>query len=84
MSITEIADKTFNSVVVNMDNKRFLRCKFANCTLGYAGGQCEWDRNTSFVGCSWKFQDAALRTAIIFMLGVSADLPNLSPYSRAW
>jgi hypothetical protein len=69
MALTEVADKPFNTAIVNMDGKRFTRCKFTNCKLRYTGGECEWDNNTTFVACSWEFQDAALRTAKLFMLG---------------
>jgi hypothetical protein len=71
MALTEVADKTETATVVHMDNKRFVRCKFTNCTLRYTGSQCEWDANTSFVQCSWKFEDAARRTTEIFMLGIN-------------
>ena len=71
MALTEVANKTQISTVIDMDNKRFVRCKFTDCTLRYAGGQCEWDNNAAFIQCSWEFKDAARRTAEIFMLGLN-------------
>ena len=63
MAITEIKNKSFSARnVVNMDSKRFFGCKFSNCILRYTGGQCEWDKNTSFDRCTWEFLDSALRT----------------------
>ncbi len=53
---------TFNSAVVDLDNKRFLGCKFLNCTLRYAGGELEWDKDTTFVSCHWDFFHSAKRT----------------------
>jgi hypothetical protein len=70
MALAEVADKVFHTAIVDMNNKRFVRCKFTICTLRYAGGQCEWDANTSFVQCVWEFKDAAQRTVAIFMLGL--------------
>jgi len=62
MAIAEVKDRVLSNAVIDMDNIRFFGCKFTNCTLRYKGGQCEWDRNTTFVGCHWDFLDAAKRT----------------------
>jgi hypothetical protein len=69
MALAEVADKTYLAAIIDMDNKWFVRCKLTNCTLRYAGSQCEWDANTSFIQCIWEFKDAARRTTAIFMLG---------------
>ena len=53
----------FTNSVVDMDGKSFTSCEFVNCTLRYKGGECEWDKYTTFSGCSLALQDAAQRTA---------------------
>lgn len=62
MTIAQIHDENFRDAVIDMDSKRFFGCIFTNCTLRYAGGQCEWDKNTTFSGCAWQFIDGAIRT----------------------
>ena len=54
--------ETVLSAIIDMDNKKFVGCKLTNCTLRYAGGQVEWDKNTTFIGCRWDFFDSAKRT----------------------
>jgi len=73
MALTEIQDREFLDAIIDMDHKRFFRCKFKTCTLRYTGGQCEWDKNTSFDRCTWEFLDAAQRTIKIFVLGTSGS-----------
>jgi hypothetical protein len=65
---------TFFSQTVDLDDKRFISCKFTNCTLRYKGGQFEWDEHTSFIGCRWDFLDAAYRT--IKVLNISTSDPT--------
>ena len=69
MPITKIENVTKTAVFVDLDNKRLVGCKFTNCRLGYAGGQCEWDANATFYGCTWELRDAAARTMRIFSFG---------------
>jgi len=66
--------KTFFSVTIDLDNKRFIGCKFTNCALRYKGGQVEWDKNTSFIGCRWDFLEAAERTIKVRNTASSGDL----------
>jgi hypothetical protein len=54
MKTTSVSNKTFSSAIIDMDNKRFVGCKFEHCALRYAGGKCEWDKNTIFDGCAWE------------------------------
>jgi hypothetical protein len=61
-AITKVPNGVFSNSDVDMDNKRFFNGKFINCTLMYAGGQCEWDEYTTFKRCTWKFSGAADRT----------------------
>jgi hypothetical protein len=67
MSVTQVKNETFTHAVIDMDNKRFFGCKFKDCMLRYAGGQCEWDEYTSFEACTWLLQDAAQRTVVTLM-----------------
>ena len=69
MSVAEIKNESFSRIIVDLDNKRFFGCKFTNCTLRYAGGQCEWDQNCAFESCSWELIGAAARTLRILGLG---------------
>ncbi len=68
MAITQIQNDTFRDAIIDMDSKRFFSCVFTNCRLRYAGGQCEWDKNTIFTRCTWEFVDSALRSKQIFDL----------------
>jgi len=43
--------KRFFSAIIDIDAKRYFRCNFTNCTLRYAGDQCEWDKDTVFISC---------------------------------
>lgn len=62
--MTEIKNETFTSAVIELDDKRFSSCKFIACVFRYKGGEWESDgRNTLDARCTWKFEDAALRTA---------------------
>ncbi len=40
MLIPTIENEVFTKVPVEMDDKRFLGCKFSGCTLRYEGGKC--------------------------------------------
>src|SRR6266851_7989798 len=71
MAITQIQNDTFRDAIIDMDSKRFFSCVFTNCRLRYAGGQCEWDKNTIFTRCTWEFVDSALRSKQIFDLILS-------------
>jgi len=46
MLIPTMENEVFTNVAVEMDDKRFLGCKFSGCTLRHAGGECSWDNNT--------------------------------------
>lgn len=75
MAITQKQNETFRDAIIDMDGKRFFACVFTNCQLRYAGGQCEWDKHTSFTGCTWEFVDSARRTKQVLDL---LQMPNLS------
>lgn len=74
--MTTIKGQTILSGDVNLDDKRFIGCKFTNCTLWYKGGQVEWDKDTTFIGCRWQFLDAALRIINVRDAAISGDLIN--------
>jgi len=67
MSVTQVQNEVFSNAVIEMDNKRFFGCKFANCILRYAGGECEWDEHTKFTSCVWDLTGAAQRTIDLLM-----------------
>ena len=52
----------FNHETVVLDGERFSDCEFQDCRLVYSGGEVPNFANCRFVGCEWKFEDAALRT----------------------
>ena len=52
----------FNHETVTLDGERFSDCEFQDCRLVYAGGEVPHFANCRFVGCEWKFDDAAART----------------------
>lgn len=60
--MTTVERKAFFSMTIDIDNKRFVSCKFTNCALRYKGGQVEWDKDTTFISCQWDFLDDAGRT----------------------
>ena len=60
--MTTVKGETIFGQTIDLDNKRFVGCKFTNCTLRYKGGQVEWDKNTIFISCRWDFLDDAGRT----------------------
>jgi hypothetical protein len=62
VSIAQIQNEVFSNAVIDMDNKRFFGCKFTNCSLRYAGGECDWDEHTRFTSCTWDLTGAAKRT----------------------
>jgi hypothetical protein len=66
--------RAFFSQTIDLDDKRFVGCKFTNCTLRYKGGQVEWDKNTAFIGCRWHFLDAADRTVKVLNISMSDPL----------
>jgi hypothetical protein len=74
-TLTVKGDAVFGRTV-DLDNKRFLGCKFTNCTLRYKGGQLEWDKDTAFISCQWEFLEAAKRTVKVRDAAQSGDLIN--------
>ena len=51
-----IVRKTFESSIVDVDGKTFVRCTFKDCALRYSGGQFSWDEHTLLDGCAWEFK----------------------------
>lgn len=76
-------DKTFFSQDIYLDGKRFVHCKFSNCTLWYKGGQTEWDEKTVFSSCRWRFLDAADRTVKVLNVSTT-DTENFSWSGQAF
>lgn len=78
---TTIENQVFTDTIVNMDDKKFMRCEFSRCTLRYTGGECDWDEHTIFnPSCTWKFEYAALRTVeILRSIGWLSSSGSLFP-----
>jgi hypothetical protein len=70
MLIPTIENEVFTNVAVEMDDKRFLGCKFSGCTLRYAGGDCTWDESTIIhSSCRWEISGAAARIVNLLTRG---------------
>ena len=70
MLIPTIENEVFTKVPVEMDDKRFLGCKFSGCTLRYEGGECSWDNKTIFdPSCRWEISGTAARIVNLLARG---------------
>jgi hypothetical protein len=73
--LATVENKVFTNETVNLDGKRFAGCEFKHCVLRYAGGECEWDDNTSFrPTCSWELIGTAARVAEVLRKGGAISL----------
>lgn len=52
----------YNHETVAMDGETFSACEFRDCRLVYAGGEPPVFAGCTFVGCDWKYDEAAART----------------------
>lgn len=52
----------YNHETVQLDGETFSDCEFRDCRLVYAGGEPPQFRGCSFIGCDWKYDEAAART----------------------
>jgi hypothetical protein len=52
----------YNHETVLLDGEDFSDCEFRDSRLVYAGGEPPAFKGCSFVGCDWKYDDAAART----------------------
>jgi len=70
MLIPIMENEVFTNVVVEMDDKRFLGCKFSGCTLRYEGGECSWDDTTIIdPSCRWEISGTAARIVKLLARG---------------
>jgi hypothetical protein len=70
MLIPTIESEVFTNVAVEMDDKRFLGCKFSGCTLRYEGGECSWDDKTIIdPSCRWEISGTAARIVNLLARG---------------
>jgi hypothetical protein len=67
--IKDIEGKTFNEGVVELDNKRFVKCTFNNSILTYKGNGAVSFNNCSFNGAKWSVEGYALN-ALIFLKSI--------------
>lgn len=56
-----VENVSLSGVLVAIDDKFFLNCRFEQCTLIYTGSDFGW-ANTQFIGCTLQFDGAAKRT----------------------
>lgn len=52
----------YNHETVTLDGETFSDCEFRDCRMVYAGGETPVFQGCSFVGCDWKYDEAAART----------------------
>jgi hypothetical protein len=52
----------YNHETVSLDGETFSDCEFRDCRLVYTGGEPPVFRGCSFIGCDWKYDEAAART----------------------
>jgi hypothetical protein len=52
----------YNHETVQLDGETFSHCEFRDCRMVYGGGQPPVFADCTFVGCDWKYDDAAART----------------------
>jgi len=52
----------YNHETVLLDDEVFTDCEFRDCRMVYAGGGTPVFTSCSFVGCDWKYDEAAART----------------------
>ena len=52
----------YNHETVALDGEEFRDCEFRDCRLVYLGGEPPKFHGCSFVGCDWRYDDAAART----------------------
>lgn len=57
-----IENTWFKDDAVRLDGNRYVKCNFTDCQLIYAGEDETDFQDCTFMGCSWTFDDAALRT----------------------
>ena len=70
MLIPSIENKVFTNEDVEMDDKRFLGCKFSGCTLRYTDGDCSWDDKTIIdPSCRWEISGTAARIVNLLAQG---------------
>lgn len=75
--MTEIKDQTLTNAVIDIDGKRFVSCQFIGCVFRYKGGEWESNgKNTLDAHCTWKLEDAALRTAELLRKIGLVPMPN--------
>lgn len=61
-------DKAFKALEVELDGSSFVRCKFENCKMTYAGGIPPVLSGCQFDDCAWGFAGEAANT-IAFLSG---------------
>jgi hypothetical protein len=70
MLTPSIENEVFTNVAVEMDDRRFVGCKFSGCTLRYEGGECSWDDKTVIdASCKWEISGTAARIVRLLARG---------------
>ena len=71
----------YNHETVTLDGEAFSDCEFRDCRLIYAGGEPPLFTGCNFVGCDWKYDDAAARTLsflkVVWSVGGKAPVQAL-------
>ena len=71
----------YNHETVALDDEEFTDCEFRDCRLVYQGGEPPKFTGCSFVGCDWRYDDAAARTLahlkLVWSVGGKASVQAL-------
>ena len=71
----------YNQETVMLDGETFDDCEFRDSRLVFAGGEPPVFRNCSFIGCDWKYDEAAARTLahlkLVWSLGGKSSVQAL-------
>jgi hypothetical protein len=71
--MTPIENDTKTGVVIYMDDRYFINCRYTDCTLIFAGGDFGWV-NSSFQNCKLSFEGPAGRTVnVLRMFSLLSD-----------
>jgi hypothetical protein len=64
----EFKDHRFADAQEVVDGNQYFDCTFDNCKIIYRGGAVPSIGNCAFNGCTWHFEEAAVRTLVFLRL----------------
>ena len=73
MDLIEISDQAFENERVELDGRRFVRCKFKECDLSFSATARVAFEDCTFTRCRWVFAGAA-STTLDFLVALNTGL----------